>query len=104
MRDKFYRMLQGFARTLFGFLRRVVQGNTVHVGHPPSQGVPLRGTNLCGVRKCCAFAFVKRRTLQAGLRPAPARGDNLPWTPCHFDRCFSSATLTDEKYQRIFVK
>ncbi len=29
---------------------------TVHVGRPPSQSVPLRGTDLCGVRECFAFA------------------------------------------------
>ncbi len=38
------------------------------VGHPPSQSVPLRGTDWCGVRKRCAFAYFKRRTLQARLR------------------------------------
>ncbi len=40
----------------FANCRIVATSETVHVGRPPSQRVPLRGTDCRGVRECCAFA------------------------------------------------
>ncbi len=35
----------------------VATSETVHVGRPPSQRVPLWGTNRCGVRECLRIRF-----------------------------------------------